>query len=314
MFGEPATWQEQIERIAVDKRSGSSEIARRCAKALIAYADQERASGVEQVTYTVSETASKVLRGHPSMASVVRMLNDAVLATVSAETVRSALDQLRRVSNEYLAWAEQASLLLVESSLQILPRQGTILTLSHSGAVAKSLLDAKRRGYSLRVICLESRPMYEGRRLATLLSQNGLKVSVAVDAAAFSMLQQVDLFLVGVDCLTGLGMLNKVGTALVASAAQLMSVPAYAIGDTSKVWPARLDGPTIKEQGVGEVWPNPPSAIVIENRYFDVTPWNMVAGVITERGAIGEYEVAQVAKSIEVTKRIEDIMANLARL
>lgn len=314
MFGEPSTWQEQIERIVIDKRSGSSEIARRCAKLLLAYADQEHASGVEQVAYTVSETAGKVLRGHPSMAAVVRILNDAVLATVSAETVRSALDQLRRVSNEYLAWAEQAGLLVMESSLQVLPHQGTILTLSHSGAVAKSLLDAKRRGYSLRVICLEARPMYEGRKLATLLSQNGIEVSVAVDAAAFNLLQQVDMFLVGADCLARTGMLNKVGTALVASAAQLMSVPTYAVGDTSKVWPSRLDEPIIKEHGVGEVWPNPPSAIGIENRYFDVTPWNMVTGVITERGVIGEYEIAQIAMSIEVAKRIEDIMVSLARL
>lgn len=314
MFGEPATWQEQIERIIVDKRSGSSEVARRCAKALIAYADQERAGGVEQVAYTVVETAGKVLRGHPSMAAVVRILNDAVEAVISAETVRSALDQLRRVSNEYLAWAEQASLLLVESSLRVLPHRGTILTLSHSGGVAKCLLDAKRRGYALQVVCLESRPMYEGRRLASLLSQNGLDVSVAVDAAAYQVLRQSDLFLVGADCLTGTGVVSKIGTALVASAAQALGVPTYAVGDTSKVWPSGLDGPLIKEHGVGEVWPNPPTAIAIINHYCDLTPWSLAVGVITERGAIGEHEVGQIADSVEVSKRIVDIMGSLARL
>lgn len=314
MFGEPATWQEQIERIVVDKRSGSSEISRRCAKALIAYADQEHTSGVEQVVYTVSEAASKVLRAHPSMASVVRILNDAVLAAASAETVRSAFDQLRRVSNEYLAWAEQASFLVVESALQMIPRQGTILTLSYSGAVAKSLVDAKHRGYELRVVCLESRPMYEGRRLASHLSQNGLEVSMVVDAAAFNELQTADAFLVGVDCMTGRGLLNKVGTALIACAAQLMGVPVYSIGDTSKVWPSRLEGPVISDRGVGEVWPNAPRPIRVENQYLDLTPWDKVTGVITERGAIGDYEVIQIGAGIEVSRRIGDIMLNLTRM
>jgi len=314
VFGEPATWQEQVERIAVDKRSGSSEIARRCARALIAYTDQERATSAEQVVYTVSETAGKVLRGHPAAAAAARILNDAVLATVSAETVRSALDQLRRVGNEYLAWMEQASLVMVERALQILPEGGTILTLSHSGAVAKSLIDAKRRGYSHKVVCLESRPMYEGRRLAALLTQNGLEVSVSIDAAAFRQLSQVQVFLVGADGLTRYGLLNKIGTGLIASAAQMMSIPTYVIGDTSKVWPSSLSGPVIRTHGVGEVWANPPASIEIENRYFDVTPWNMVSGVITERGVIGEVEVAQIAVNVEVSKRIEDIMAGLARL
>jgi translation initiation factor 2B subunit (eIF-2B alpha/beta/delta family) len=311
VFGEPSTWQEQIERIVIDKRSGSSEISRRCAKALIAYADQERASGVEQVVYTVSEAASKVVRAHPSMASVVRLLNDAVLATVSAETVRSALDQVRRVSNEYLAWAEQASLLVVESALQLLPREGVILVLSYSAAVAKSLIDAGHRGYKLGVICLESRPMYEGRRLATLLSRSGLDVSLIVDAAALNRLHEADMFIVGVECLTEGGLVSKVGTAMVACAAQSVGVPAYAIGDTSKVWPSQLAGPIMLEHGAGEVWPNAPRPIRVQNQYVDLTPWDRVGGVVTERGTIGRYEVAQIGAAIDVAQRLADIVLSV---
>ncbi|MBN1427382.1 MAG: hypothetical protein JXB07_03295 [Anaerolineae bacterium] len=313
MFGEPATWQEQIERIIIERRSGSSEISRRCAKALIAYTDHENPGGVEQVIYTVSEVASKILRYHSSMASVVRILNDAVLAVASAETVRSALDQLRRVCNEYLAWAEQAGILVTESFLQVLPTEATVLTLSYSGSVSRCLVDAKRRGYNLTVICLESRPMYEGRKLATYLGQNGVRVVVTIDAAAYNNLQESNMFVVGADSMMETGILNKIGTALIADAALLFSVPTYVICDTSKVWPSRLEGPIVKEHGVGEVWTKPPDGIKVKNSYFDLVTWDRVAGVITERGIINQEEVIRIGDSVEIARRIRDIMMGLPR-
>jgi translation initiation factor 2B subunit (eIF-2B alpha/beta/delta family) len=311
VFGEPATWQEQIERVVIDRRSGSNEIARRCAKALIAYTEQENPSGVEQIVYAVSEVESKVLRCHPSMAAAVRVLNDAVLAVFSAETVRSALDQLRRVCNEYLAWAEQAAILVSESFLQILPESGMVLTLSYSEAVGRCLVDASREGYRLTATCLESRPMYEGRKLATYLSQNGVEAVVTVDAAAFSNLHDACMFVVGADSMTEAGVLNKTGTALVANAAYLLAIPTYVICDTGKVWPSALEGPLIREHGVGEVWSKAPKGITVKNSYLDLTPWDRVAGVVTERGVIGAAEVIQIGDGLTVARRTREIMRGL---
>lgn len=314
MFGEPATWQEQIDRVVIDRRSGSSEIARLCAKALIAYTEQENPSGVEQVIYSLSEVESKVLRCHPYMAAVVRILNDAVLAVSSAETVRSALDQLRRVCNEYLAWAEQAAILVSESFLKILPETGTILTLSYSSAVGRCLVDASRKGYRLTVICLESRPMYEGRKLATYLNQYKVDVVVTVDAAAFSNLHSTTMFVVGADSMIESGILSKTGTALVANAAYLMAIPTYVICDTSKVWPTALEGPPVlRERGVGEVWPKAPKGILVRNKQFDLMSWDNVAGVVTERGVIGREEVVQVGNGLVITKRTQDIMKGMMK-
>jgi translation initiation factor 2B subunit (eIF-2B alpha/beta/delta family) len=312
VFGEPRTWQEQIESIIVSRRMGSSDVAKRCAKALLAYTEQEHPGAVEQVTYAVSDVITKVLRCHPSMAAVARILNDAALAVSGAETVRSALDQLRRVCNEYLAWAEQAGLLVVESFIQVLPASVTLLTLSYSGAVARCIVEAKHRGYHVRVICLESRPVYEGRKLATYLSGQAVDVSVLIDAAALEALQEAHMFVVGAESIIRAGVLSKIGTRLVASAALAQAVPTYVIGDTSKVWPSSLEGPIIREHGVGEVWSSSPSGITIRNSYFDVTPWSHIGGIITERGIIGEQDVAQIGDSVEVARRTWEVMKGLS--
>lgn len=302
-------WREQVTRLEHDNESGASEIAKACARALIAYASQEKPDSVDAVTQAVTQIATRILTKHPSMASVVRVFNDVLLALAEAEVPHSALDGVRRICNEHIALAEQAKPLVAETALQILPRQGTITTLSYSTAVADSLILAHSRGYQHRVICLESRPMLEGRNMAAALAATGLKVSLAVDASAYSQLQRSELLCVGADSMTAQGVINKIGTCGAAVCAGVLHVPVVVVADTSKVWPSRLGVPGFAQHSAAEVWDNDSVGLLtINNIYFDLTLWENVGSIVTERSILDASAIIELSQSLRVAPLIESIL------
>ncbi len=293
-------WRQQFERIAADNRSGASDLAQNCARALIAYAEQEQPLSVEQITRDLSQAAAKVLMHHPSMAALVRILNDVLIGLTATETSRLGLDQIRRISNEHIAWVEQASSLVVERAQEVLPPQGTIATLSYSSAVAKSLLLAHQHGHKHRIVCLESRPMNEGRDLANFLGKRGLDTTLVIDAAALVVVENADAVLVGADSMTQIGVVNKIGTGLIAAGANLYKVPCCVISDTSKIWPGKISLPKFATHHPDEIWAKAPRSVKIQNIYFELTPWNRVNTIVTERGVVTSEEVIHTSAAIEI--------------
>lgn len=302
------SWLQQVDALAADNRAGASEIAQGCARALIAYADQAKPGTPHEVEKAVFDLARKMLRSHAAMAPVVRLINDVLLSLSDVDTVRLGLDTIRRVSNEYNALAEQAGTLAVESALSIYPRQGTVVTVSYSSAVAKSLVMAKNQGSSLTVVCLESRPSLEGRLLAEFLADNGIATVLIIDANTLGEAGRSDLVVCGVDSMGVAGIVNKVGTGNLAAAAHAFGVPAYAIGDTSKIWPEGLGTPRIPERDPREVWDAFPTQIEVRNVYYEITPWDFFTGVVTERGLSDRASIADIATSIPVDRRIMSLM------
>ncbi len=304
-------WRDLVRGIATDKLSGAGELAKKCASLLITFTEQEHPLSVEAVRTSVAQTAAYILEAQGSMAPVVRIFNDVLLAINDATAVRAAIDELRRVAHESIALVEHASQLVSEGTLQILPSTGTILTISYSAAVARALSLANRYGYQLRVVCLESRPKFEGRKLAAFLSKRGVDVELKIDAAAFDALRTSDLVLVGADSLTDTGVINKIGTAGIAVCAKYIGVNSFVVADRSKIWPAELGTAPLPKQEVTEIWERVPRGVNIDNKYFELTPWELLAGVITERGETTAAEIAQESRSLEVSDAIKAIIDTL---
>lgn len=297
-------WHELVRRVAADRESGASQIAHDCAHALIAYLEQEQPETSSRLSSDLWWLTCEILAGQPLMAPVVRILNRALLLSGAAEDPVMSRQRLREYAAGYFSDGQQVARRLVEVASEILPQGGTVLTLSHSAAVAGALAFAVEQGCRLQVICLESRPNYEGRVLAAWLSQRGLDVTVVVDAAANDGLLHSDLFVVGADSLTEQGVVNKTGTALVAAAAYTLKVPAYVVADQTKIWPACLGLPDFSDHPPTEVWEDAPTGITIKNRYFDLTPWTYWSGVVTETGLLDEQEVVGLCRSIQVDQRL----------
>jgi methylthioribose-1-phosphate isomerase len=178
---------------------------------------------------------------------------------------------------------------------------GWLATVDHGTALAP-LYAAHDSGLAVHVWVSETRPRNQGLLTAWELAQHGVPHTLVVDNACGHLLAtgQVDVVIVGADRVSAGGdVCNKVGTYLKALAARRHRIPFYAAVPSSTIDWTITDGHgiPIEERGAEEVLrvrgctaegalaevallPGTPAA----NPAFDVTPADLVTGLITERG------------------------------
>jgi methylthioribose-1-phosphate isomerase len=172
------------------------------------------------------------------------------------------------------------------------------------GSATAPIYAAHDNGLSLHVWVTETRPRNQGSKLtAWELGQHDVSHTVIADSAAGHLMQrgEVDLIIVGTDRTTYTGdVANKIGTYLKALAAKANDVPFYvALPSSSIDWKMRdgLKEIPIEQRGAEEVknadgWFDgrqiavriAPDKSTAANYGFDVTPRELVTGLITERG------------------------------
>ena len=146
---------------------------------------------------------------------------------------------------------------------------------------------AHGEGIPLHVWVSETRPRNQGALTAWELAQEGVPHTVFVDGAAGHLMQRgaVDLCLVGTDRTTVRGdVANKIGTYPKALAARAHGVPFYVAAPSPSIDWTLDDGTAIplEERDGGEI--ATVSGVPVLNVAFDVTPAELVTGLITERG------------------------------
>ena len=172
------------------------------------------------------------------------------------------------------------------------------------GSATAPIYAAHDSGLPLHVWVTETRPRNQGSKLtAWELGQHGVPHTVIADSAAGHLMQrsEVDLVIVGTDRTTYTGdVANKIGTYLKALAAKANDVPFYvALPSSSIDWKMRdgLKEIPIEQRGAEEVKNADgccdgqqiavriaPDESPAANYGFDVTPRELVTGLITERG------------------------------
>jgi methylthioribose-1-phosphate isomerase len=178
-----------------------------------------------------------------------------------------------------------------------------VLTHCNAGALATGGIGtalapvylAVERGWKVRVLAGETRPLLQGARLtAWELSRAGVEVTVLTDnmAAAAMARLGVDLVIVGADRIVSNGdVANKIGTYGLAIAARHHGIPFYVAAPSSTLDFNLSSGDEIpiEERGEEEVRsgfgrPTMPDEAAVFSPAFDVTPAELIAGIITERG------------------------------
>jgi methylthioribose-1-phosphate isomerase len=150
-------------------------------------------------------------------------------------------------------------------------------------------------GKKIHVFVDETRPILQGARLtAWELSKLGIPYTLIPDNAAASLMAQgkVNFIVVGADRIAGNGdVANKIGTYGVAVWAHYHQVPFYVAAPVSTFDFTLTDGSQIpiEERDPKEVTEIRGCRIAPEtcralNLAFDVTPHNLIAGLITEKG------------------------------
>ena len=174
---------------------------------------------------------------------------------------------------------------------------------------------AHHAGRELHVWVDETRPVLQGARLTTWeLAQADVPHTLVADSAAATLLArgEVDAILVGADRVAANGdTANKVGTYPLAVLAARHSVPFYICAPVSTLDPATPDGASIRiEERPADVVLRirgvaiAPDGTTAFNPAFDVTPAELITGIVTDEGVLRAPYEASIAAAVE---------ANLAR-
>ena len=181
----------------------------------------------------------------------------------------------------------------------------TVLTHCNAGALATAghgtalgvIRSAVEMGKNISVIADETRPFLQGARLtAWEMVQEGIPVTLISDNMSGHLMStgEVDAIVVGTDRVAGNGdVANKIGTYMVAVLAKRHNIPFYVACPLSTIDRSISSGEDIpiEERPISEVtgyqdnqWAA--EGISVRNPAFDVTPADLVTGIITEKGVI----------------------------
>jgi methylthioribose-1-phosphate isomerase len=158
------------------------------------------------------------------------------------------------------------------------------------------------------VIVPETRPLLQGSRLtAWELDRAGVPVTLIADGMVASRLRLGDVraVFVGADRIAANGdVANKIGTYALALAAQAHGIPFYVAAPSTTVDPDTPSGEQIpiEEREAIEVtrWGGgrtAPAGVRVWNPAFDVTPAELITGIITDKGIFRPSELCAATKS-----------------
>ncbi len=183
----------------------------------------------------------------------------------------------------------------------LIPERARVMTHCNTGALATAgygtALGVIRasKGKNISVIANETRPYLQGARLtAWELVQEGIPCTLITDSMAGHLMSrgEVDVVVVGADRIAANGdVANKIGTYALAVLAQRHGIPFYVAAPLSTFDRMIADGShiPIEERPAAEVtgyrgarWA--PQGIAVRNPAFDVTPAELITGLICEKG------------------------------
>lgn len=263
----------------------------------------------------VAEAANVVANTRPTAQNLFYAINRVVRA-VEAEGDRieqareAALACAQDIADDDAACCEaigQHGLSLIQQGARISTHcNAGWLAFVDWGSAISPIYAAHRAGRAPFVWVDETRPRSQGARLtAWELAQEGVAHAVIPDNATGHYMQrgEIDMVIVGSDRIAANGdVANKIGTYSSAVVAQAHNIPFYVAAPTTTIDP---DCPTgseipIEERSQDEVlytwgWSDDgvfqrvrtaPQESSARNPAFDVTPAELVAGIITEKGIV----------------------------
>ena len=230
-----------------------------------------------------------------------------------AEIRRILLDEARAIHAE----DEAMCLSIGRAAAPLIRQSGGVLTHCNAGALATGgigtatagMYVAHALGHVFTVYCDETRPLLQGSRLtAWELNLAGIDAVVITDNMAAQVMREgrIDMVITGADRIAANGdAANKIGTYGLAILAKYHGIPFYVAAPYSTFdldLPAGVAIP-IEQRGAEEITEGfgrrtAPRDIRTYSPAFDVTPADLIAAIITDRGVIDPVNTDNVRKII----------------
>ena len=285
-----------IDQIREDKTHGASELARQAVIVLKVAAEKSQADSAERLFLHVQEAGNRLMSARPSMAptyNAIRRLLDSISADASTD-LYLLKSSIMRKADELVRTSIRASAQIAGHAADLISDKDVILTHSYSSTVAMALIEAGKK-HHIRVIISRSGPGRTGEKTACELGSAGIPLVFIDDTALGLYVSQAHKVLVGADriCADG-GLVNGIGTYLLALAAKKAEVPFCVLCETLKFDP-RLKSTQVEleEKETAEVIG--PGILygetTVKNPYFDITPFEFISGIITEDGLVKQKDL-----------------------
>ncbi|MEQ1903277.1 MAG: S-methyl-5-thioribose-1-phosphate isomerase [Pirellulaceae bacterium] len=183
------------------------------------------------------------------------------------------------------------------------------LATAEYGTALSVFFTAQDQGIDLHVYVDETRPLLQGARLtAWELLQRGIRATLICDSMAAQVMREgrVQAAVVGADRIAANGdTANKIGTYGVALLCKAHGIPFY-VAAPSCTFDLTIESGNqipIEQRDASEIKNlfgkrTAPDGIEVYNPAFDVTPAELIAAIITERGVIQPVSRAAIAQHL----------------
>lgn len=246
----------------------------------------------------------------PTAVNLFWALNRLITSVKTAVSVNEAKTLLEHEAIQIQVEDEEVCRLIGENAISLFKGGDRIMTICNAGSIATAKYGtalapfyiAKERNIQLSVFACETRPVLQGSRLtAWELMQADVDVTLITDNMAAHTIKTkgISAIIVGADRIAGNGdTANKIGTYNLAILAKAFHIPFYVAAPLSTFDPSISDGNEIpiEERDPKEVThfngvSIAPEGVNVFNPAFDVTPHELITGIITEKGVLsGNYQ------------------------
>jgi methylthioribose-1-phosphate isomerase len=283
---------------------GAPAIGVTAALGLVLAAQKSKAASREELM-TDLDTAFKVLRAtRPTAVNLSWALERVMRKAKRAKTLEDAKKVV--LAEAMKMWEEdiQANRQMGANGARLFQDGDVVLTHCNAGSLATVaygtalgvIRAAREAGKRLSVIATETRPVMQGSRLTAFeLQHDGVDVSLIPDTAVGHMMARgaIKRVIVGADRVLRTGhVFNKIGTYQVAILANRHKVPFYVAAPLSTFdFESSPSDVVIEERSVDEVVRVgkkriAPKGVRVFNPAFDMTPPELITGIITEKGVL----------------------------
>ncbi len=293
------------------KVRGAPLIGITAAYGVVAHIKSSAVQSFDDLKMEVERAVEVLRRTRPTAVNLFKALERIKNSLEEGLTVEENIRKLEKIAIEIDREEEEMCRLMGQNGAEVIKKaDARVMTICNTGFLATSgigtalgvIYTANEMGMIKEVYALETRPVLQGARLTMWeLTQKGIPSYLITDNAAAIVMERIgiDYIFVGADRIAINGdTANKIGTFMLAIIARRFGVPFYVVAPSSTIDPNCPDGQHIpiemrdKEEVLNvfgcQIAPRDANAL---NYAFDVTPSELITGIITERGVFKPHEI-----------------------
>ena len=270
---------------------------------------QSKATTKEDMIKDLEQAKKILFETRPTAVNLAWGLNKMMDVTKDCQNINEIKESIVDAATSLAEDDVKINKAMGKNGAELFDNNDTIMTHCNAGALATVAYGTalgvvraiKESGKNIKVIATETRPIMQGSRLTTFeLKHEGIDVSLIPDTAVgYTMANGlINKIVVGADRILSTGhVFNKIGTYQIAIIAKQHNIPFYVAAPLSTFdLNSNAEDVIIEQRKASEVTgignkKTAPDGINVINPAFDMTPPELISGIITEKGVIRQpYE------------------------